>query len=260
MKTREYDRVFLSPHLDDVALSCGGTMHHRANEGDRILVVSVFAGSPADDTNTAFTRELKERWGGLQDPVGARRQEDLDAMGYLGADALHLDFADCVYRLGADSGEALYPTVDHIFGDVHPEEALYHMDLARVLCSLLEAAKTVYVPLAAGHHVDHILTQRAALASAKQHDSLLFYEDYPYSEQPETIASALANAGDYTWHEEGVAVSRKDIMAKADAVACYRSQISTFWSSREAMRSALQQQALAADGTSYRETFWRITD
>jgi len=258
MMTQAYDRVFVSPHLDDAVLSCGGTIHQLAARGERILVVSVFAGSPDHDSDTAFSRELKERWGGAEDPVGERRDEDLAATRRLGARALHLNFLDCVYRHDARSGKPLYPTVERIFGDVHAAEQDYHQELARALRRILSDAAITYVPLTAGHHVDHILTWRAVMSLADQTHQIAFYEDYPYAEQPETVQSALASLGKYAWRREPVTLDHADVMAKVESVACYRSQISTFWSSLDEMRSALERYARSADETRHVETYWRI--
>src|SRR5579883_373196 len=109
--------LFVSPHFDDVALSCGGTVAREARDG-RALVVTVFAGEPAD-TLTSFAEFQHRRWGALDDAVATRRREDRAAMEALGADYHWLDFPDAIYR-----GD-LYRSDEDLFGSVKaPDEPL----------------------------------------------------------------------------------------------------------------------------------------
>lgn len=260
MAKHSYQHIYLSPHLDDAVMSCGATIHAQVRAGERVLVVTFFAGSPPADDLTAFTLELKERWGGAADPVAVRRSEDLAAMRVLGAHALHLPFYDCVYRQATETSEALYPTVEHIFGDVHPLEA----DLPRELLVALSAAvpqlegATIYAPLTAGHHVDHILVQRVAFHLPERGCRVLFYEDYPYAGDQERVSAALA-----FWEPDcrqlvQVPVSPEALEKKRDAVACYVSQISTFWADADEMRAALRRHVLAAGGGICAENYWQV--
>ncbi|HEU0000143.1 MAG TPA: hypothetical protein VFQ36_04555, partial [Ktedonobacteraceae bacterium] len=42
----EHQHIFVSPHFDDVAYSCGGALGTLADQGQRPLVITVFAGLP----------------------------------------------------------------------------------------------------------------------------------------------------------------------------------------------------------------------
>ena len=66
--------LFLSPHFDDVALSCGGTVALAAADGPT-HVVTVFAAQPPGDLND-FARFQHDRWGTREDTVNRRREED----------------------------------------------------------------------------------------------------------------------------------------------------------------------------------------
>ncbi len=257
----EYDCVCLSPHLDDVVLSCGGIVHALAQKGARVLVVTFFAGTPPDDAITPFALELKERWGNAQDPVAVRREEDLAATHAIGSQALHLPFLDCVYRQDASGQVAYYPTVEHIFANVHPAEA----DLPRTLLADLEARlpqvaqATIYAPLSAGHHVDHILVLQMALSLLKRGSQVLFYEDYPYAGNADVVQAALARWPGYCWQRQTIPLDEADLQAKGRGVACYASQISTFWQSVHEMEDALRAQALAVGNGQYGENLWQLT-
>jgi LmbE family N-acetylglucosaminyl deacetylase len=260
MSQEHYATIYLSPHLDDVVLSCGGTVHRRALRGQRSLVITLFAGSPDEDANTAFSQELKERWGGAQDPVGVRREEDLAALRAIGADAAHLPFLDCVYRRGPHSGADLYPTVAHIFGDVDKEEALLHLELLEALRPTLQAhpAATICAPLAVGHHVDHIIALRAAFVLAAEGRTVRCYEDYPYAVQPAEVQRALDALGPCAlgWERSCECFGAESLRAKTEAVAAYRSQISTFWPDLDAMRRDVAAYAESVGQGRYGESFW----
>ncbi len=260
MSGQGYAHIYLSPHLDDVVLSCGATIYQQTRAGARVLVVTFFAGSPQNDAPTAFARELKARWGNAADPVGVRRQEDLAALRVLGAEGLHLPFLDCVYRLDPRSGEAYYPTVQHIFADVHPGESGFAQALWAAFTAQVPEARraTLYVPLTAGHHVDHILVQRAALVGLCEGWRTLFYEDYPYAGDALAVARAREGWPEHCWNVQTVFVDEAALQAKMDAVACYISQLSTFWSGPDEMRDALRAQALAVGAGRYGENYWAL--
>lgn len=262
MNKMDCDALYLSAHLDDAVYSCGARMYTQHQAGQRVRVATFFAASPADEMLTAFTRELKERWGGQDDIVAVRRAEDLAATAILGAQAQHLPFADCVYRQGGLNHEPLYPTVEHIFADLHPAESGLAAELQQALGPMGSA--TIYAPLGAGHHVDHLLVRRVALRLQHQGARVLFYEDYPYAGSRDVVAAALAPFAESCSVPESLFFGAAAFEAKSRAVACYRSQISTFWSGEQELRQALQAQAesaaQAACGTGYAERCWRIPD
>jgi LmbE family N-acetylglucosaminyl deacetylase len=264
MEQRSLHHVFLSPHLDDVALSCGGRLaalrwRTRGEPRQRVTVVTIFAGSPADDALTPFAHELKTRWGNAGDAVAVRRAEDLAAMQLLGAQSVHLGLLDCVYRQDATTGAALYSTREHIFGEVHPYESPWPPEaearLREALADLAEAT-TVYAPLAAGHHVDHQIVQRLAFALTATGQRLVFYEDYPYAGDAQTVREAQALWPQQCWQDEVFSLDEEELRRKGDAVACYASQISTFWPDAATMREALHAAALRAGSGTLAERYW----
>src|SRR3989304_1899066 len=97
-------RVYLSPHLDDALLSCGGLVAQQVAGGDEVTVFTVCAGDSPVGELTPFAYELHRRWGGAGSPMGLRRAEDLVACGRLGASVVHLGFADAIYRHAAHGG------------------------------------------------------------------------------------------------------------------------------------------------------------
>jgi LmbE family N-acetylglucosaminyl deacetylase len=218
-----YDWIYLSPHLDDVALSCGGQIYMATQRGERVLIVTVTAGDPVAPVSD-YAASLHTRWE-LNNATEARRQEDLAASAILGADALHWSLPDCIYRVGSD-GQPFYVSDDDIFGPVAEEEMALVGELAAQMAAL-PPARQVVVPLTVGQHVDHLLTRLAA-EEAFDPATLLYYEDYPYAQQPGKLERVLEQ-GNLRWEADVVALDEAALRTKYAAVAAFRSQLSTFF-------------------------------
>lgn len=246
-------QIYLSPHLDDVALSCGGRVWQQAQGGTLVRVITVFAGAPHPDQQLSpFAQELHARWGTPVDAVRTRRMEDLEALGILGAHAVHWHFQDCVYRRSAE-GRFAYPDEEALWGPIDPADGslVRHLrDRIGGLC--LESSGHLYVPLAVGGHVDHRVLRRAAEQSGAR---LTYYEDFPYAEDAESVTTAI---GDRALNPEVVSLSEEALRAKVAAVARYGSQVSTFWQDPEEMAASVLGYAERLGGGAPVERYWRV--
>ena len=105
--------LYLSPHFDDVALSCGGMVAQQAAKGWLVEVATVFAAGPAQGAElSAFARWQHQRWGASEEAVQRRGEEDAAALARLGARAHRLPFPDAVYR------GSQYTSDEELFGEV----------------------------------------------------------------------------------------------------------------------------------------------
>jgi len=250
--------IYLSPHLDDAVLSCAG---------QAVRVVTVFAGDAPSTRDalgkcvarSAFVQELHTRWRLGDNPPAARRAEDRVALRILGVRATHLLFPDCVYRLGR-MGAPLYPTRDAIFGTVAEVEVLLIDEIVRALKRLrVPLDARVILPLTAGHHVDHQIVRTAGKRWCRMRDArcmgrIAYYEDYPYAENQDEITAAL--------HEEKlqaelITLDEDALTAKVAAIACYRSQISTFFADQAEMAARVRAYAEVVGGGQPAERLWR---
>src|SRR5262245_20194923 len=181
MKQRT-QHVYLSPHYDDVALSCGGTIHRQAHNGEAVLVLTVCAAPPPTGALSPFTQSMHQKWGNLTDAVATRRQEDRNALAILGAEDHYLPFHDCIYRGASPAGPWYYNADTDLFGQLHPADLALADDIAQSVAELISQPEEslIYAPLAVGHHVDHQLTHTAVWQLHAQGYTVLFYEDYPY--------------------------------------------------------------------------------
>ena len=221
-----YDHIYLSPHLDDVVLSCGGQIWHQVQAGERVQVVTVFASAPTAGTPLSpFAQELHARWGHVTNAIVARQEEDRAALAILGAQGVHWPYTDCIYRQ-TPGGHFPYASEEALWEAVHPAEQRLVEELAARMAALPQAqGSTVYTPLGIGHHVDHQIVLRAAEGFGH---TLAYYEDFPYAQDSQAVRAALART---RAQSSLVLLSTQALEAKIAAIACYHSQISTFWAS-----------------------------
>jgi LmbE family N-acetylglucosaminyl deacetylase len=244
-----YHAIYLSPHLDDAALSCGGQIFQRTRAGEQVLIVTITAGDPPPTGVSAYAQSLHDRWQLVSDATAARRAEDLAAARLLGADALHGALPDCIYRFHPETQQPLYRSDDDIFGEVHGAEAPVVDQLATWLATLPPHGE-LFAPLAAGHHVDHQLTRRAAERAFGE--GLRYYEDYPYAQQPGAVARMLP-PGAEGWQAETIPLTGEALAAKFQAILAFASQFSTFWRDVAEMEQQVGGYAASVGG----ERVWR---
>ena len=129
------------------------------------------------------------------------------------------------------SGQFLYDLEQDLFGLVHPAEAPLIARLAR-LFSELPSTDQVFLPLGVGNHVDHQVTRQAAQLGFNMHYAV-YYEEYPYSQVADAV-TAIVNA-ENNWQMDVITLTEEALSAKIDAIACFTSQISTFFTGLEDM-------------------------
>ncbi|MCA9930443.1 MAG: PIG-L family deacetylase, partial [Anaerolineales bacterium] len=176
----EFDAIYLSPHLDDVALSCGGQIFQRTQRGERVLIVTITAGDVSETAVSDYAHTLHTRWALQTNPIVGRREEDKVACRILGAEFMHLDIPDCIYRTNVQTGAPFYVSDDDIFGRVHPVDKAQVTDHLHQQLQQLPPARERFLPLSIGRHVDHQLTRSAAESVFSA--PLFYYEDYPYAQ------------------------------------------------------------------------------
>lgn len=252
--------LYLSPHLDDAVLSCGGLIARQVHAGERALVLTVMAGDPPPGEPSTFASMLSQAVQTAENPAAGRRAEDRAAVEQLGASWLHWDYPDCIYRLDPQSGEALYPSREAIFGEVHAgERTALVAELTRRLQALCDEERpaAVFAPLTVGHHVDHQLVHWAARRLALAGAQLRFYEDYPYAAVPGFLEAALTAAGGI-WQAELEALTPAALQAKVNALTHYRSQLDVLFGGLAAMpgRVSAYCHSLSPDGPA--ERYWQL--
>ena len=230
--------IYLSPHFDDVVLSCGGLVWEQVQAGDTVSIWTVCAGAPAPSHPfSPFARSLHERWGTGPGSVAARRAEDIASCRVMGASYRHFPVYDCIYRSDAQ-GQHYYASEEALNGPLHPEEAARAAQLTQLRVEDLPVGSRVVCPLSLGNHVDHQLTRLAAEQSGHW---LWYYADFPYVLRQPGQLQVLEAEG---WRRVCISLSKAGLMAWQDAVAAHASQISTFWADVPAMCAAIEEYAV----------------
>jgi len=223
--------IFISPHLDDVALSCGGFVHQCVQAGRKTVIVSVCSADapPRAQLSPTALRIHDTEWRLGDQPYIARRAEDTRACSLLGAQAVHLNLLDAIYRY--DANGTPYYLENFMGGKVTPADfatqgqqlqASLHALLTDLTQSQDKHALIGIVPLALGGHIDHVITRHSAEAVFAEWDiPLSYYEDFPYAEKDDVLSRAEMRGK--TTHT--VVLSEADISARINAILCYTSQL-----------------------------------
>ncbi len=210
--------LLLSPHLDDVAFSCGGIAAMLGRAGWDVVVATIFTRSvhPASGFALACQRDK-----GLPDEVdymALRREEDRLACRSLDARQCLLDLPEAPNRGYASAAD--------LFAPPRPDD-----DVAGSLEALLdgliaaERPSLVLAPQGCGRHVDHLRAIEAVLAGRTAASPPLgFYRDTPYvirdpAARPDPRVEAVAG------HPVAVPLDAAARARKQQAVACYRTQL-----------------------------------
>ncbi|MFZ5902470.1 MAG: PIG-L deacetylase family protein [Chloroflexota bacterium] len=224
--------IYISPHLDDVVLSAGGLIHDQARDGNRVEIWTLVCGFPPEAELTPFAQVLHFQWGftSAEETVRSRRAEDERAASIVGAQAVHFDVPDCIYRRGLD-GEPLYPM--DVFVPPHPAEADLPAKMTAILRERLQPDDVLVCPLGIGGHVDHLLVRQAVEGLGRP---LWYYADVPYVlNYPEALepSTRLMTA-------ERRDVSSGGLAAWVQGIASYESQISSLFESPLKMKEAME--------------------
>ena len=205
--------LFLSPHLDDVAFSCGAFAAVLRDRGWRTVLATVFTRSVVRAEGFALACQLDKGLGAEVDYMALRRDEDRDAAGILGfAECLHLGLEEAPHR-GYDSPAAL-------FGAVRADDRAWQA-VAELAAGLARGAAPALVlaPQGLGGHVDHLQMARAVREGVLA--PVWWYRDTPYAIRhgDAPCPAPLAGLG-------GIAVAADAGLERKVAAACaYRSQV-----------------------------------
>lgn len=223
--------IYLSPHLDDAILSCGGLIHEQVLSKIRVEIWTICAGDPPEGELSDLAQRLHKEWGTGADAPSNRRKEDISACQLLGARHRHLPFLDCIYRQGI-KGEWIYPSDESIQGDLSSEDNVTIRTLQVFLSSIIRPDDILVCPLAIGKHVDHQLV-RAAIEGLGR--TLLYYADLPYLfNHPDELNKAINSMT-----SELYLFSMLSLTSWQEAILSYASQITSLFRDTDSMRAAI---------------------
>jgi LmbE family N-acetylglucosaminyl deacetylase len=246
--------LFLAPHFDDVALSCGGEVARLVAAGEDVVIVTVFAGAPpAAMSLTPYAAWHLVEWGvaSVAEAMAARRIEDEAAAAILGAAVHLLPFVDGVFR------DDRYHSWDELRTQLVPADATLPGEIAAALMAsgTIGLGTVVTGPLAIGRHVDHQAVFAAMRLLAARGVRVRGYEDYPYAADEAEYARRLA-APDLA----GATPERIEIApwleTKVRTIGCYTSQLALLFPDTPMPEAVRTYGNRVAGGTGIAERFW----
>ncbi len=210
----------VSPHLDDAAFSVGGTLAALAAAGHQVTVVTCFTASVPERDGFALACQLDKGLPADVDYLALRRAEDAAAMAVLGATLVHLGLPEAPHRG--------YTSAADLFAGIHDGDEAW-----RSLTTALEGydADLWLAPQALGGHVDHLQVLRAVAGLDRP---ALWWRDSPY-----VLRDPTARPGPEL--PDGLAEVRlpQDLDRRAEACACYPTQLGFQFGGVAEMRTAL---------------------
>ena len=249
-------RLYLSPHLDDVVLSCGGQIARATRDGVPVDILTVFAGDepgPSEPVASSLVTQLYGLWQLVPGRVMAtRRLEDVAACAKLAAQPIQWTLQEAIHRRDPERRAALYPSLERLFGAIDPAEETLVARLAERfggIPGVLENTRIV-VPLGVGGHVDHRIVRAAAERAFG--GALLYYEEFPYIVW-KVFALRRAGVHGRTWEVRRETLSADDVAARIAAIACYASQVPPLFRTPQRIERLVRRHVRRARG----ERLWR---
>jgi LmbE family N-acetylglucosaminyl deacetylase len=249
-----YSHIYLSPHLDDAALSCGGAIAAQRAAGECVLVATLCTAAPAPDMQFSdLALEFHRTWGlAPAEVVAARLGEERRALEILDADSYWAGMLDAIYRYPEG-----YNTRGSLFNAPAAADPLLPA-LSQFIGGLREHAPgaTFYAPLGVGNHVDHLITHAAARAALG--DAPLFYEDLPYATRPGVLDQRLA-ALENRLIPRTITIDAT-FEKKIDAIKAYASQLGELFGGVDGMLRVMSDymKGLSPEDGVYGERLWSL--
>ncbi len=156
--------VYLSPHLDDAALSNGGCIRLMKEICAKFILINIFTKSiwTSDDMQTLDETTVSN----------IRRLEDMEYCKELCLKSFYMGMKDSSLR-GYD---AISEVVRQLVRDN------FYLEVRKQLLNLLNTLTYdyIFVPLGLGGHIDHLIVFDI-LTKTNQKNNVIYYEDIPYA-------------------------------------------------------------------------------
>ncbi len=225
--------LFLSPHLDDAAFSCGGTVALMVQLGWRVVIATAFTKSVSAPSGFALACQLDKGLSADVDYMALRRDEDEAFARVVGAnEVLWLDHPEAPHRG--------YSSAPELFRGMGPNDNVWH-DLVGDLAALRDRLRPdiAFIPTGIGEHVDHLQVIRAVETVPDLGSLILQYRDMPYAIRT-PASDADGDPLDSLLHAVDVSST---LSTKLRGAACYTSQIAFQFGGLEQMERSLEHHA-----------------
>ncbi|PQQ25348.1 PIG-L family deacetylase [Photorhabdus luminescens] len=255
--------LFLSPHLDDAALSAGGLIHKLVSENQQVVVLTFFTEYDENLTSHYLRSENNDNMNSFIKLYSKRANEDIAFCNKLSAIPIHGKILDCIYRID-QYGEPMYNNSAGIYsGLAHKSD--YASDMAQDLIDkilLNYQPDYIYAPLGIGRHVDHIIINNLVHNIKGSHKlKILLYEDFPYVlgeypiVNPDSLENALLRNNKFDMRAILVDI---DLKEKMQNILFYDSQLEPLFGNESNLLISLEKYHRSINEIKVQERFWLI--
>lgn len=226
--------VFISPHFDDVALSCGALLLELTKHKVPITIVNVFT-TAHEGPYTLSARKFLHTSGKNSDALTLfkkRRKEDEQALSSIKVKKIvNLNIEDALFRRKTKRSliGKIIPEFDHIYPTfqwdvmkkIKPSDYAINQ-LKTELQKLSEKDQIIFAPYGIGGHVDHQITRKVV---SEVFDNVILYSDFPYNIRTNNYGEQLE--GKETYEILPHAIQKESLIKK------YRTQFSGLFPNRK---------------------------
>jgi len=225
----------LSPHLDDVVLSCSGLIAELTDSRKSVLIATFMTKDFERDNLSDLAKTAHKLWGVEYNPMAQRKKEDILACKILNVDFIHLELYDCIYRKDI-SNKYMYISQESIFQNIHEYDRVIYIDKISTILKSLPKGKLTFVPLGIGNHVDHVLLNIATTKLIKH--NIIYYEDFPYCLDKDLKQKKIKEKGLSNYKH--FKISSKALRNKIKAILSYNSQLNPIFGNETAAIQTLE--------------------
>lgn len=167
---------FISPHLDDAALSAGGLIRLLSEKTD-VTIITVFTAARSSSYTLSAKKAISDgKYNNAAQFYKARREEDIKAFEDLNVQLMHLNEEESLYRLKPKPNSLekalanLLPEFIHVYptykfhiakGDISPHDETLIKRIADKLKAIIPDGSVVFAPYGIGKHIDHLVVREA---------------------------------------------------------------------------------------------------
>ncbi|RAW94328.1 MULTISPECIES: PIG-L family deacetylase [unclassified Photorhabdus] len=255
--------LFLSPHLDDVALSAGGLIHKLVSENQKVVILTFFTEYDENITSHYSHSAHNDNMYSFIKLYSKRVNEDIAFCNKLSAIPIHGKILDCIYRTD-QYGEPMYKNSAMIYsGQIHKSDDASDMAQDLIDKTLLNYQPDyIYAPLGIGRHVDHIIINNLVNNIKGSHKlKILLYEDFPYVLgeypviNPDSLENALLRNNKFDKHAILVDI---DLKEKVQNILFYESQLEPLFDNKSNILISLEKYHRTINEIKAQERFWLI--
>ena len=186
---------FISPHLDDAALSAGGLITHLSKH-TQVEVISVFTAASTPPYTLSVLRFLYRcGYTDTNQLLIDRKEEDRKAYSRIGITPHHLGYIDASWRKITSPSKfrqllsRILPEFLHLYpihqlhiarGAISSHDTDLMRSLGEELRALIANEKqfVIFCPLALKSHIDHVIVRDVCL---KNFENVILWKDFPYN-------------------------------------------------------------------------------